>query len=216
MARAGVMVDGRRRFSSDPWDGYPAARDRLFDAITSNGLRSCVVLSGDAHTAFVCDLKRDFSDQLAPPIATEFCATSITTRGRPQNQVDAILRDNPHIHFGDSTFRGYVVFDVPRRAASPACVPSRTPPTAAPGSPPQRPSASRPVAPARAASDSPPSGGAPASECSFARHAVARRGGASLAEHIGSANVDLGSDTAAAAADGNRPTRLPRLGCGQY
>ena len=38
MARAGVMVDGRRRFSSDPWDGYPAARDRLFDAITSNGL----------------------------------------------------------------------------------------------------------------------------------------------------------------------------------
>jgi alkaline phosphatase D len=47
-----------------------------------------------------------------PTIATEFCATSITTRGRLQHQVDAILRDNPHIHFGDSTFRGYVVFDV--------------------------------------------------------------------------------------------------------
>jgi hypothetical protein len=38
-----------------------------------------------------------------PPIATEFCAAPITTRGRPQHQVDAILRDNPHIHFGDST-----------------------------------------------------------------------------------------------------------------
>jgi alkaline phosphatase D len=112
MAQAGVMVGGRRRFSSDPWDGYPAARDRLFDAITANGLGSCVVLSGDAHAAFVCDLKRDFSDQLAPPIATEFCATSITTRGRPQHEVDAILRDNVHIHFGDSTLRGYVVFDV--------------------------------------------------------------------------------------------------------
>jgi alkaline phosphatase D len=112
MARAGVVRDGRRRFSSDPWDGYPVARDRLFDAITANGLRSCVVLSGDAHVAFVCDLKRDFSDPLAPPIATELCATSITTRGRPQEQVDAILRDNPHIHFGDSTFRGYVVCDV--------------------------------------------------------------------------------------------------------
>ena len=66
MARAGVMVGGRRRFSSDPWDGYPAARDRLFDAITSNGLGSCVVLSGDAHAAFVCDLKRDFGDRLSP------------------------------------------------------------------------------------------------------------------------------------------------------
>ena len=112
MARAGVVVDGRRRFSSDPWDGYPGARDRLFDAIVSNGLGSCVVLSGDAHAAFVCDLKRDFGDRLAPPIATEFCATSITTRGRPRAEIDAIVRDNPHIHFGDSSHRGYSVFDV--------------------------------------------------------------------------------------------------------
>jgi alkaline phosphatase D len=112
MARAGVMVGDRRRFSSDPWDGYPAARDRLFDAITAKGLASGVVLSGDAHAAFVCVLKRDFDDPLAPPIATEFCATSITTRGRQQSQIEAILRDNAHIHFGDSTFRGYFVFDV--------------------------------------------------------------------------------------------------------
>jgi alkaline phosphatase D len=112
MARAGVVVDGRRRFSSDPWDGYPAARDRLFDAITSNGLGSCVVLSGDAHAGFACDLKRDFGDRQAPAIATEFCSTSITTRGRAQAGIEAILRDNPHIHFGDSTHRGYVVVDV--------------------------------------------------------------------------------------------------------
>ena len=118
MARAGVMVDGRRRFSSDPWDGYPAARDRLFDAITANGLASCVVLSGDAHAAFVCDLKRDFDDGLAPAIATEFCATSITSRGRPQAAIDAILRDNRHIHFGDSAHRGYSVFDVTRASCT--------------------------------------------------------------------------------------------------
>ena len=31
---------------------------------------------------------------------------------RRRTQIDAILRDNPHIHFGDSTRRGYVVFDV--------------------------------------------------------------------------------------------------------
>ena len=112
MARAGVMVGRRRRFSSDPWDGYPAALDRLIDAISSNRLGSCVVLSGDAHAAFVCDLKRDFGDRLSAPIATEFCATSITTRGRPQDEIDAILRDNAHIHFGDSARRGYSVFDV--------------------------------------------------------------------------------------------------------
>ena len=48
----------------------------------------------------------------APAIATEFCATSITRRGRSQREIDAILRDNPHIHFGDARRRGYVVFDV--------------------------------------------------------------------------------------------------------
>ena len=112
MARASVVVDGRRRFSSDPWDGYPAARDRLLDAIASNGLGSCVVLSGDAHAAFACDLKRDFGDRRAQPIATEFCGTSITTRGRSQAAIDAILRDNPHMHFGDSRHRGFIVVDV--------------------------------------------------------------------------------------------------------
>jgi alkaline phosphatase D len=112
VARAGVSVDGRRRFSSDAWDGYPAARDRLLATIADNGLRSCVVLSGDAHTSYVCDLKRDFADQQAPPIATELCGTSITTRGRAQSATDAIVRDNPHILHGDSARRGYVVLDV--------------------------------------------------------------------------------------------------------
>ena len=112
MARARVMVDGRPRVSSDAWDGYPDARDRLLAAIAGNGLRSCVVLSGDAHTAFVCDLKRTFDDEAAPVIAAEFCGTSITSPGRPQSRTDAIVRDNPHILYGDSARRGYVVLDV--------------------------------------------------------------------------------------------------------
>ena len=112
MARARVMVDGRPRVSSDAWDGYPDARDRLLGAIADNGLRSCVVLSGDAHTAFVCDLKRTFDDEAAPVVAAEFCGTSITSAGRPQSRTDAIVRDNPHILYGDSARRGYVVLDV--------------------------------------------------------------------------------------------------------
>jgi alkaline phosphatase D len=112
MARAGVRVGGRRRFSSDKWDGYPAARDRLLKAIVDNGLRSCVVLSGDEHTAYVADLKRDFDDEQSPPIATEFCGTSITTSGRMQSATDTIVRNNPHIVYGESARRGYVAFDV--------------------------------------------------------------------------------------------------------
>jgi alkaline phosphatase D len=119
MARAAITVDGRRRFSSDAWDGYPAARDRLLGAIADGGLRSCVVLSGDAHAAYVCDLKRNFEDEQAPPIATEFCGTSITSRGRAQRATDEVVRENPHILHGDSARRGYVVFDVtPQRCTA--------------------------------------------------------------------------------------------------
>lgn len=112
MARAGVVVDGRRRFSSDSWDGYPAARDRLLGAIADNGLRSCVVLSGDAHVGYVCNLKRDFDDVRAAPIATELCGTSITARGRAQSATDRVVQENPHILYGDSAHRGYVLLDV--------------------------------------------------------------------------------------------------------
>jgi alkaline phosphatase D len=112
MARARVMVDGHPRVSSDGWDGYPDARGRLLGTLADSGLRSCVVLSGDAHTAFVCDLKRNFDDDQAPVIAAEFCGTSITSPGRPQSRTDAIVRDNPHILYGDSAHRGYCVLDV--------------------------------------------------------------------------------------------------------
>jgi alkaline phosphatase D len=119
MARASVRVDGRRRFSNDKWDGYPAARDRLLTAVADNDVRSCVVFSGDEHVAFVADLKRNFGNAQAPVVATEFCCTSITSAGRMQSAIDAILRDNPHIVHGDSTHRGYAVFDVtPQRCAA--------------------------------------------------------------------------------------------------
>jgi len=112
MARAAVIVDGHRRVSSDAWDGYPDARDRLLGTVADNGLRSCVVLSGDAHAAFVCDLKRNFADAQGPVIATEFCGTSISTAGRPQSRTDAIVQENPHVLYGMSSHRGYWVVDL--------------------------------------------------------------------------------------------------------
>jgi alkaline phosphatase D len=112
MAGAGMRMGGRRRFSSDKWDGYPAARRRLLEAVADNGLRSCVVLSGDEHTAFVSDLKLDFDDERAPPVAAEVCGTSITTSGRMQSATDRIVRENPHMVYGESARRGYAVFDV--------------------------------------------------------------------------------------------------------
>ena len=126
MARAAITVEGRRRFSSDAWDGYPAARERVIDAIAAGGLGSCVVLSGDAHTSYVCDLKLDFDDEQAPAVATEVCGTSLTSRGRAQSATDQVVRENPHILYGDSAHRGYFTFDVTIEACTVQLLGTRT------------------------------------------------------------------------------------------
>ena len=112
MARSSVVVDGRRRVWTDAWDGYPVPRRALLRFLRDNAIRSCVVASGDTHVNFVSDLKIDFDDEDEAPVATELCGTSITSQGRPQSAVEAILRDNPHIKHGDSRRRGYIVVDV--------------------------------------------------------------------------------------------------------
>jgi alkaline phosphatase D len=112
VARAAAPAEGGDRFWTDAWDGYPAARDRLLRFLDANDVRSCLMVSGDAHTNFVADLKLDFEDPDAPAVATEVCGTSITSQGRSQSQTDAIRENNPHIHLADSSRRGYVVFDL--------------------------------------------------------------------------------------------------------
>jgi len=96
-----------------------------------------VVLGGDTHTHYVCDLHRR-GDPAAPVIATEFCGTSISSRGRPQAPLDAALPWNPHVHYGRRDERGYVAFrlapgrlDVRLRALGDAADPAATVRTAA-------------------------------------------------------------------------------------
>jgi alkaline phosphatase D len=95
------------RYWTDGWDGYPAARQRLLSTVAERKVPGVVVLGGDVHANFVADLKLDFDDPRSPVIATEFCGTSISSRGMPQSRVDTALQFNPHIHHGRSDQRGY-------------------------------------------------------------------------------------------------------------
>ncbi|MDR6147296.1 alkaline phosphatase D [Sphingomonas sp. SORGH_AS870] len=58
----------------DSWDGYPAARERLYAAFRRAGSRP-VVLSGDSHAAWANDLY----DANGTLVAAEFAGTSITS-----------------------------------------------------------------------------------------------------------------------------------------
>ncbi len=91
---------------TDAWDGYPAARRRLLEALS--GKPNPVVIGGDIHAFNVNALKLDFDDPAAPAVASEFVGTSITSQGWPQKRMDALRADNPHVLLADSRYRGYV------------------------------------------------------------------------------------------------------------
>jgi len=97
-----------RRAWTDGWDGYPAARRRLLQFIRSRKIANPVVLGGDVHAFNVNDLKLDFDDPASPVVATEFVGTSITSQAWPQERLDPLLPDNPHMKLVDSRYRGYV------------------------------------------------------------------------------------------------------------
>jgi len=67
------------------------------------------------HSFWVTDLKPDFDDPRSPVVATEFVGTSITSQfRRRQEELEALLPDNPHIRLGNGTRRGYVRVEITR------------------------------------------------------------------------------------------------------
>ena len=79
-----------------------------------------VVIGGDVHMFWVTELKPDFDDATSPVVASEIAGTSITSQnGRKQEDLDAMLPDNPHLRFGNPTRRGYVRVEVtPQRLSA--------------------------------------------------------------------------------------------------
>ena len=83
----------------DSWDGYHRNRADILDALADGGVEDIVVLTGDFHAASVGDLKPDPYDPASPVVATEFMASSISSRfpDVPQTLVDVVTAMNPQL-----------------------------------------------------------------------------------------------------------------------
>ncbi|EGK13910.1 phosphodiesterase/alkaline phosphatase D [Desmospora sp. 8437] len=69
-----------------------------------------VVLTGDVHANWACDLLADFDHPTSTVVGTEFVGTSISSGGDGSDfrrSARRILDHNPHIHFHNN-HRGYV------------------------------------------------------------------------------------------------------------
>jgi alkaline phosphatase D len=103
------------RFWTDGWDGYPMARRRLLDTLVKSRASNPLVLGGDVHTFYASELRADFNrpeSRENPVIATEFVGTSVTSSSRPQQRTAQYVAMNPHMKYGRSDRRGYMLMEV--------------------------------------------------------------------------------------------------------
>lgn len=111
--QARIVRGGDGRFWNDGWDGYSAARKRLLDSLRK--VSNPVVLGGDVHTFYANELRPDFSLPVSrsnPVVATEFVGTSITSSSRPQARTEQYVEMNPHVKYGRSDRRGYMLMEI--------------------------------------------------------------------------------------------------------
>lgn len=118
-------LPGAPSISTDTWDGYRPARERLFDAIEATKLKNVVVLTGDVHSSWGYDVPRNPWNGYNPEtgvgtVAVELVTPAITSPsgfGTPEQaagRVKTLLTQRPHLKYVDGLYRGYVVLDVTR------------------------------------------------------------------------------------------------------
>jgi alkaline phosphatase D len=115
LAPAGQMTPKGLVHWTDGWEGYPAARARLLEALAKSGAANPVVLGGDVHTNYAADIPARPGDPASPVLAAEFCGTSISSRGSSAKLVAAVRDANPQIAYADSSRRGYVMVEAGRQ-----------------------------------------------------------------------------------------------------
>ena len=109
----------------DSWDGYRAARSRVFDMMERARVENLAVLTGDVHSSWAYDLPRNpFKgyDKATGKgsIGVEFAGTSVTSpsnlgRGpEGPKQLADTMAARPHLHYVDGRYRGYFVVDLTR------------------------------------------------------------------------------------------------------
>lgn len=97
---------------TDGWDGYPAARQRMVDVFASRAEANPIVLGGDTHCYWVCDVKQDFDDPASATVASEFVTTAVTSHHTNHDVFAANAANFGHIKHFDARERGYGLIDL--------------------------------------------------------------------------------------------------------
>ncbi len=113
-SRAGVPLN------MDAWDGYPAARERLYKSALA-AKANLVVLTGDTHNAWAFDL-----DHKGKRVGVEMAGQSVSSPGAESNlrwiKPDELARDsvavNRQLKWCDTSQRGYMAVELTPKTAT--------------------------------------------------------------------------------------------------
>ncbi|QIQ87368.1 alkaline phosphatase D family protein [Erythrobacter sp.] len=114
-AKAGLPLN------MDAWDGYPAARERVFKAALEADA-NLVVLAGDTHNAWAFDL-----DHEGAKVGVEVGVQGTTSPGfesylsfvKPGDLASALVAENAQLQWADTAQRGYMAVELtPARATT--------------------------------------------------------------------------------------------------
>ena len=110
----------------DQWDGYPAERDELLDAIEAAGVGRSIVLAGDLHVSLAIELTHPndpWPVESRAPFVVEVVTTSITSQNLDEKlhltpRTEALQMEQelvaaiPGLRWCELESHGYVVADV--------------------------------------------------------------------------------------------------------
>jgi len=104
-------------YGLDMWDGYPANRERVYDAIKAAGAHA-IVLAGDSHAFWANELH----DAAGNRVAAEFGTTGITSPGANDSIKgfsvgDVFAAANKEVVFSDQASKGFVLLTLTREEA---------------------------------------------------------------------------------------------------
>lgn len=101
----------------DAWDGYPAARERFYQAMSDVGATDLIVLTGDTHEWWANEL----SDSAGRPMGVELGTAAVTSPGSSSyfgeeagNYSAMLNARNPMIKYHDPFGKGYIALSLTR------------------------------------------------------------------------------------------------------
>jgi len=104
----------------DAWDGYPAARERFYAAMTKAGATDLIVLTGDTHEWWANEL----SDASGRPMGIELGTNAVTSPGSSTyfgaeagTYSKMLAARNPMVRYHDPLGKGYIDLSLDRDGA---------------------------------------------------------------------------------------------------